>query len=433
MSNNHHKGKHREIILLFSLSLITGVLTGLTASFYRWGLQTINHMRIRVFSGLSLGNPLKLLGIWFLFLAVGLLLGKIGSFFPQISGSGIPQVKGVLFRKISYLHWKAELFFKFLTGLLGIGCGLSLGREGPSVQLGSYVGYGVAEICGVSEVEERHLVTAGAGAGLAGAFGAPLAGVMFSLEELHRVITSKLLIATFVAAVAADFVGRRMFGMNPAFNMSVRYPAEMNPYLHFGLMILFGIGVAFAGKLFTRSLTLFQDLFHFARFSRRIKICFVMTTAFILCFLLPEATGGGHELAESLIVSKETLIFLIFIFVVKFLFTVLSYSTGFAGGIFLPMLVLGAILGKIYAICLMGILGLGPEQIPHYMILGMTAFFVAVVRAPLTGTVLILEMTGTFEHLLALTLISAIAFLVTDLLNLAPVYEILYDRMDKGK
>ncbi|MDR1832281.1 MAG: ClC family H(+)/Cl(-) exchange transporter [Fusobacteriaceae bacterium] len=418
---------------LFLLSLLTGALTGLTASLYRWGLNGVNRLRERFFEAYGLRNPLMMLLILAVFIAVGQLLGLIGLAFPKISGSGIPQVKGVLLRTISYARWKRELFFKFVTGILGIGCGLSLGREGPSVQLGSYVGYGVTKLFGQDETEERHLVTCGAGAGLAGAFGAPLAGVMFSLEELHRVITPKLLISTFIGAVAADFIGRRFFGMQTAFNITARYPTAINPFFHFGIMIVFAVIAAWFGKLFTRTLTRFQDGFRYINLTRRVKISIVMTTSFLLCLALPEVAGGGHALVESLEGTRESLIFLVFLFAVKFLFTAMSYSTGFAGGIFLPMLVLGAILGKIYAIVLIRFLGLGPEHIPHFIVLGMAAFFVAVVRAPLTGTVLILEMTGTFDHLLALALVAAISYYVTEQLRLAPVYDILYERMGKDR
>ena len=156
-----------------------------------------------------------------------------------------------------------------------------------------------------------------------------------------------------------------------------------------------------------------------------------MTTSFLFCMFLPEVTGGGHELVEEMAGGNRTIQILIVIFIIKLLFTAISYATGFAGGIFLPMLVLGAILGKIYGMVLVDLLGVGREFIPHYMVLGMAGYFVAVVRAPITGAVLILEMTGNFDHLLALVLVSVIAYYITDLLGLEPIYEILYERMAK--
>ena len=117
--------------------------------------------------------------------------------------------------------------------------------------------------------------------------------------------------------------------------------------------------------------------------------------------------------------------------IIKLFFTTFSYATGFQGGIFLPMLVLGAILGKIYALLLIKLFHFPIEFIIHYMILGMAGYFVAVVRAPITGIVLILEMTGSFDHLLAISTVAIVAYYVTDILKLEPIYDILYDRMKK--
>lgn len=416
---------------LYMLCLGVGIMTGLIVSVYRWGLGYANHIRESIFSHEDMESPMFLAMVWVGFIGIGLLVDLIVKKYPKTSGSGIPQVKGIILRQLDYVKWFQELIAKFIGGLFGIGCGLSLGREGPSVQLGSYIGYGVTKIFKRDSVEKKYLVTSGASAGLAGAFGAPLAGVMFSLEELHKFISSKLLICTFLASIASDFVGRRIFGMQTAFNLTVNYPKEINPYFQFGLFVCFGIVIAFFGKIFTMTLVKIQDIYKGAKLPRWAKVSFVMTTSFILCFILPEVTGGGHELVEEMAGGNRTIKLLVIIFVVKLLFTALSYATGFAGGIFLPMLVLGAILGKIYGILLVNILGVGPEFIPHYMVLGMAGYFVAVVRAPITGAVLILEMTGNFDHLLALVTVSVIAYYITDLLGLEPIYEILYEKMAK--
>jgi len=425
------KKKERDWWLYF-LCLLVGILTGLTVSFYRWILHVVGHIREHFFKAQDLNNPLKLILVLVLFITVGLIINFIAEKYPKISGSGVPQVKGILMKQLKYVKWSIEFVAKFVTGVMGIGCGLSLGREGPSVQLGSYIGHGISEIFKRNDITERYLVTCGSSAGLAGAFGAPLSGVIFSLEELHRIITSKLLICTFMASVVSDFIGRRFFGMQTAFDIAAIYPKNINPYFHFGLIIMFAIFISVFGKIFTVTLIKAQDIFKGIKLSKYVKVSFVMVLSFVLCLVLPEVTGGGHELAEGLARNNNQMLsFLIIIFVAKLLFTAISYATGFAGGIFLPMLVLGAILGKIYAMVLTNILDLGPEYIPHYMILGMAAFFVAVVKAPLTGTILILEMTGSFEHLLALATVAVVTYYVTSILHLEPIYEILYERMEK--
>ena len=158
-----------------------------------------------------------------------------------------------------------------------------------------------------------------------------------------------------------------------------------------------------------------------------------MSLSFFLCFIFPEVLGGGHHLAESLVHREETLWFLSLIFIVKLLFTAISYSTGFAGGIFLPMLVLGALIGKIFGEIVNLFLATGGDFTVHFVILGMAAYFVSVVRAPLTGIILILEMTGSFVLLFAITTVAVVSYYITELLKQEPIYEILYERMKKDK
>lgn len=418
---------------LYGLSLLVGVITGVIVSIYRYGLEIASNLREHYISRELLTNPSKLLLIWGIFIAIGIFVDYLSRKFPTTGGSGIPQVKALILRKLDYVFWLKELLVKFFGGLLGIGAGLSLGREGPSVQLGSYIGYGFTKTFKRSYTDEKYLVTAGSSAGLAGAFGAPLAGVIFSMEELHRFFSSKLIICTFLASICSNFVARRIFGMDPSFTFNIKYPTDVNPYFQFLFFIVFGIVIAFFGKLFTVSLIKTQDIFKGIKLPKSIKISSVMTLSFIICFVMPDITGGGHHLVEELPHLNQTILFLLLVFVVKLLFTTISYATGFQGGIFLPMLVLGAILGKIYALMLIATFDLHSDFIIHYIILGMAGFFVAVVRAPITGVVLILEMTGSFDHLLAIATVSIIAYYITDILKLEPIYEILYERMPKKK
>ncbi|MGL5089226.1 MAG: ClC family H(+)/Cl(-) exchange transporter [Cetobacterium sp.] len=418
---------------LYSLSILVGITTGITVSLYRYGLSFADTLRSRYINKDLLTNPINLIFIWLIFITIGLLVDYASKKFPTTAGSGIPQVKALILRKLDYLSWFKEFLVKFFGGLLGIGSGLSLGREGPSVQLGSYLGYGITKLFKRDYVEEKYLVTAGSSAGLAGAFGAPLSGVIFSMEELHRFFSSKLIICTFLASICSNFISRRIFDMKPSFDLYTKYPTNINPYLQFSFFIIFGIILAFAGKLFTISLTKTQDIFKNIKLPRAFKISSVMTLSFIICFIMPDMAGGGHHLVEEMPHLNQTILFLLFMFIIKLLFTTISYATGFQGGIFLPMLVLGALLGKIYALILMHTFEFGNEFIIHFMILGMAGFFVAVVRAPITGIILILEMTGSFEHLLAIATISIVAYYITEILKLEPIYEILYERMPKKK
>lgn len=416
---------------LYLLCLITGLLTGVTVSFYKYILHSLEVFRSVFFTREQLGNPIFLVFLWVVFLLIGFLIEFLLKSFPSISGSGIPQVKAIILRRFTYPKWFLEFLTKFSAGALAIGAGLSLGREGPSVQLGSYLGFGISKLSKRNIIDNKYIVTSGASAGLAGAFGAPLSGVIFCLEELHKYFSSKLIICILLASVGSDFIAKLISGTSPAFAFSVVYPNYLNPFLHFLSFIVLGLLSGVLGKLFSYSLVKTSSIFKESPLPRWVKISSIMTLSFTLCFALPEVTGGGHSLVEELASSTSTIKFLLLLFIVKMLFTVISYSTSFPGGIFLPMLVLGALFGKIYALGILNIFGGNVEYIPHYMVLGMAAFFVAVVRAPITGVILILEMTGTFEHLLALITVSLVAYLFTEILKVEPIYDILYKNLKK--
>lgn len=418
------KSRKYNLMMIF-YSLLTGLLAGIVVILYRIGLDEADILRNKLFHDLSVKKFFT--GI-IIFIIIGFILQFLITKFPLISGSGIPQVKGLLMKKTRF-KWLPELILKFFGGLLSIGAGLSLGREGPSIHLGALVGEGINEITGRSEIEKKYFVTCGASAGLAAAFNAPLAGVMFALEELHKFFSPLLLICTLIASIAADFLTRITLGYHPVFDFEVTAPVEFNPVAEILLMLLFGIIMSFLGKLFSDNLVRFQKIYKKINLNPYFKVSVLMLTAFITAFLFKEITGGGHKLIENIAQSPTPLLILFLLLVGKFLYTLISYSSGFPGGIFLPMLVIGALLGKIYGIFVVNIFNVSDVYITHYIILGMAAYFTAVVRAPITGIILILEMTGNFSHLFALTFISAVSYIITEIINLDPIYDILFHNM----
>ncbi len=201
-------------------AIIVGVLVGVLASAFRLGLEAAEHWRVHYIAGLDGWRGLLLtlgLGAGGGALAVWL----VRRFAPHAAGSGIPHLKSVL-RREAEPEWKRMLPVKFFGGLLGIGGGLALGREGPTVQMGAGVGHAVSEMFKVrkGEGERRALMSAGAGAGLAAAFNAPLAGLIFVLEELHGSFTPVMFVAAFLASVSGDVVARLIAGELPVFHFA---------------------------------------------------------------------------------------------------------------------------------------------------------------------------------------------------------------------
>lgn len=342
---------------------------------------------------------------------------------PYISGSGIPQVEGEMIGRIDEKWWRV-LLAKCAGGLLSIGCGLSLGREGPSIQLGAMVAKGFSRLTHRMKTEERLLLTCGASAGLSAAFNAPLAGILFSLEEVHKNFSSEVLLSTMAASVTADFISRNVFGLKPVFSFHI---PEMLPLRYYGHVIVLGILLGLLGVLYNASIGHSQKLYQKVPVQLRMLVPFLC--AGVLGFCYPQVLGGGHALAMEISLGGFTLGSLCLLLAVKFCFSMVSFGSGAPGGIFLPLLVLGSIIGSIYYTGVGYFLPLPKDFLSNFIILGMAGYFSAIVRAPITGIVLISEMTGSLGHLLTLSLVALLAYLIPDLMKCKPIYDQLLRRM----
>lgn len=406
---------------LFLEGNIIGVFTGLVIALFRYLLELSELCTPQAYAWLG-GNPAWIPGWLLLLMAVGWILFRILQTDGMTSGSGIPQIKGILLGRMD-MNWARVLVLKFTGAVLGIGAGLSLGREGPSVQLGACVGQGVGRMTHRSYAENHYLLTAGAGAGLAAAFNAPLAGVIFCLEELTKNFSPFVLMGAIAAAVTSTTVTQYFFGMEPVFHMGqIPVVSAGSVYI---LLIALGAFVGVLGLAFNRMLAVSLDGFAHMPLKGWMKPMLPLLTAGALGFVLPQVLGGGSLLVDSLVVTDYSLWFLL---LGKFFFTMLCFGSGVPGGIFLPMLVLGSIGGAVFAKLAVFCGVMEPLWTVNCIIFGMAAYFAAVVKSPVTGAVLIMEMTGSFEHLLALILVSMTAYLVAEITNGEPVYDMLLNR-----
>ncbi|WP_088227989.1 ClC family H(+)/Cl(-) exchange transporter [Desulfosporosinus sp. FKB] len=432
MTSSNKHSTHNSLLhwSSFRLKLVyeglgIGIITGFIIVLYRFLLERAGVLLTQIYNAI-IAKPV-LLPVWVgVLILIGYIVGLLVKNEPMISGSGIPQVEGVLLRKLSMTWWKV-IIGKFIGGVLAIGAGLSMGREGPSVQLGAAVGQGFSKVLKRIKIEEKYLITSGASAGLAAAFSAPLAGVMFALEEVHKNFSPLILLPALSAALSADFVTSEFFGLKPVLNFTNLHDFPLHYYF---FIIILGIIIGVLGVAFNVTLLKTQDLYAGQRWlPKTFWVIIPLLVSIVLGFFLPQVLGGGHELITALVAQGNfTLKLLVVLIVAKFFFTMICYGSGAPGGIFLPLLAIGAIIGNIYGLAVVDLFHLNSTYVNNFIILAMAGYFTAIVRAPITGTILITEMTGSFTHLLSLSVVCITAYIVADFLGSKPIYESLLEK-----
>jgi len=358
---------------------------------------------------------------------VSISLVLVRRFAPEAGGSGIQEIEGVL-DGVRPLRWGRVLCVKFGAGLLSLGSGMVMGREGPTVQMGGALGGMLRERFRLSAEDGGVLIAAGAGAGLTAAFNAPLAGMLFVIEEMrpefrYSVISVQCVL---IACTVADVVVRGLLGAAPAFAIG-SFPMPPLP----GLPVLAGFGamVGVLGWAFNASIFRLQDLL--APLSRGTRLALAAAVGGLIGAFLqlaPDLAGGGYETIQDVMSGHVPEMTLLLLFAARFALTVICFSTGVPGGIFAPMVALGTILGIWFADFVPRAMPAFDVDAGVFMVAGAGAFFAATVRAPVTGIVLAAELTGNFDLILPVAITCISATLAAHALGGRPIYTVLLGR-----
>ena len=405
--------------------IIVGVGAGLVSVSYRYLLKYLEKLCRYIYSFTP--SPLYILGLICLLSLFGLIIGFLVKWAPLSSGSGIPQVQGELMG-IFNMDEKKTIVAKYIGGSLAAIGGLSLGREGPSIQLGACSGKAISKFLRRDVNEQRALISAGASAGLAGAFSAPISGTIFVLEEMHKSFSQIILIPAIIASVIADYISKQMFGLSPVFSFSVKVPLSLSEYSH---VIFLGVIIGVVGVSFNKTLLFIQSLYKKLPIKNEFKPIIAFMFAIIFGFSFPYVLGGGHPVIEGVVEHRTSTVLLIAILVLNLIFTAISYGSTAQGGIFLPVLVIGGIGGAIYYNIVkdFALIDVSHDYFVNFIVLAMAGMLSAVVRSPIISIMLVTEMTGSFEHILTLCMISIVSYLVAEMLKCKPIYESLLERM----
>ena len=397
-----------------------GLAGGLVVAAYRFALSWAERT-VRGLTAAAAANPFAVVG-WFCALAVmAFIVGALVRWEPDTSGSGIPQVDAEVMGA-KRMRWPRVLAAKFAEGVLSALGGLSLGREGPSVQLGGMAGKAVSRALGRERGEERLLVTCGAGAGMAAAFHAPLTGVMFALEEIHKSFSAPLIISVMASAVTGDYVASQILGLEPV----VMFPlTEFLSHGVYWLLIPFGVVMGLTGALHNLGMFLAQDVLARIRLHApfvRLMIPFLL--AGIVAFTAPILMDGGDAILELLREPAGlTVATFALLLAGKYVFTCVCFGAGTPGGTLFPLVVMGALAGGLVGELACLTLGLDRALVLNFMVLGIAGMFASVVRAPVTAVVLAFELTGSLQALLSLSVVSIIAYVTTNVCRVDAFYE----------
>jgi len=405
----------RENQIFLALAIVVGVLAGLSAVLFSLAISGTT----RAFFGLQ-PSWLRLLIIP---PAVSLVTGVLlYAFFPGVRGSGVPQTEAAFHLNGGVIPLSVP-FGKFLTGVLCIGSGHSMGREGPSVQIGAGIASSIGRWLRLPPERIKELVPVGAAGALSAAFNTPVAAVVFALEEIIGDMNATLLGSTVVASVASVIVARSILGDEPLFHVPVYqlvHPAELIAYAALGIVG----GIVSLG--FSHGLLRVR-----AGFSRLPARTQVVQPAMgglaigALLLLVPEVMGVGYESVDQALNGGMRAGTMAVLLAAKLVGTTASYASGNAGGIFAPSLFVGAMVGGLVGTAVNWVAPFPTGDIGAYALVGMGALFAGIIRAPMTSVFMIFEITQDYQILVPLMVANLIAFWISRRYQPTPLYHAL--------
>lgn len=416
----------RSIGRLFSLALlaiVVGTFTGLAGAAFRILLVRAELWRTYL---LGRAHNLGWTGVPLVVCSVA-LMGAFAAwlvfrFAPRAMGSGIPCVEHEL-KVGSTGNTLSTVIVKFVGGVVAIGGGFALGREGPTVQIGGGIGQLIGRAFQRESHECRVLLAAGAGAGLATAFNAPIAGAVFVLEELVGSFNVSVTFATLGASASAICVSRVFLGQAPDF----RVPAF--DFLNFGVLpasIVCGIVMGFVGVVYSRMiLAALRWSLSFDKLRGGLRAAAIGAVIGLIGWFAPSLVGGGDVLTQQTLDGSLRLTALASIFLVRFLLGPVSYAARTPGGLFAPILVIGSQAGFLLFEPWSHIVPSAAAVPTQFAIVGIAGLFAAVVRAPVTGIVLAAELTDGYTLLLPMLGAAFAATATASILNEPPIYDSL--------
>ncbi|MGA7135988.1 MAG: ClC family H(+)/Cl(-) exchange transporter [Mycobacterium sp.] len=419
------RGEGAESLIGFVLAAaLVGVLTGLSAATFRLLLERAAQLRTSL-AGWAHGSWWGVIVVVVVCaIATTIAAALVHRIEPHAEGSGIPRVEAVAEGRVQPDRFRI-LPVKYIGGLLAIGSGLALGREGPSVQMGGTAAVIVATLTRRNLADLRVLVAGGAAAGLATAFNAPIAGGVFVLEELVKRFDPRTTVATLVASASGFAAAHLLVESKTEFEMSTLAGPRLTES---GWVFAIGIATGVLGVLYNKAVMFALHRGDASRWPKEVRAALTGVLIGVLVWAAPDLVGGGDNLTQSALLGRGTLAAVTGVLVLRFVLGVVSYAAATPGGLFAPMLVLGSDAGLIVGLVAKHVSPHSAPSLAACALIGMAAFFAATVHAPVTGLILATEMTGNANQLSPMLGACAIAMLVAIALRSESIYDQLTER-----
>ncbi len=427
----HYKEYISNIIPCLGYGIICGSITGVVIFFFRFAAKKLEELSEYIYSlaGKSTAGIIAAFAVLLIFACVMAILQKK---IPEMKGGGIPRCEGIL-RGILSFRRVITLVGTVIGSFISFFCGLPLGSEGPAVIIGTSIGGICSGPDGNKSAWSRYVMTGGAAAGFSVATGAPLAAMLFALEEIHKRFTPMLVLTVSTSVLSATYLNKLLcsfFGLSP--NMITAFDFSDFELDNVGYLLVLSVIVALAVGVFDASIGYFGKLIK--RMKKRIPDIFKLITVFLLTGIMglffQQGAYSGHEIIENILSYGESVSMLFAVLAVRMIMMVLVTDSGATGGIFIPTLAIGALVGAISGRFLV-FTGMPAELFPSVVILGMCAFMGGTLRAPLTATVIFIEITCRFTNFFYVALVIFAVSFITAVFNQTPFYDRVLENLEE--
>lgn len=445
MKRSDYKSYFKNVIVpVFVYGAFTGLLVGTVVFFFKWVAEHLTEWSKEIYH-YAQANPWIAVAVVAGAAALAVVAYFLQKWAPETMGGGIPRAEGVL-RGLLTFRWLRTGIAVIVNSWISFFAGLPLGSEGPSVLLGTSIGGGTCKLPLSHNSWDRYIMTGGACAGFAVATAAPVTGILFALEETHKRFTPMIFLmalSSVLFGVTASNLWSLALGEPTAPLFAVNFIAAF-ALKDIWVPLLLGVAVAgFAmgynhlvfviGKLYDTKLKKIPQW-------ARLIIVFVLTAVIGLIafgnFDGTDALFGGGGLIVGLAQGKFAWQIIFALLAIRFFTIAFSTGSGATGGVFIPMLSIGALIGALLGNAFVAI-GMNSDLFPTVVMLTMSSFMGATTRAPITALVFMVESTQSFSNLFYVAITVFISYFLCEIFKVEPLYDVLLERMihkqNKGK